>query len=75
MCCACIKKYKSYYPLYDINYVYDTENNTLYKLSKSQMINLVSNFEIELRHWTQIVLNNKNLFLINKFENLKYLYE
>lgn len=69
------KKYKSYYPLYDENYVYDTENNALYKLSKSQMFNLVSNFEIELRHWSQIVLNNENLFLINKFENLKYLYE
>tara|TARA_B100000575_G_C23142304_1_gene665206 strand:+ start:7077 stop:7247 length:171 start_codon:yes stop_codon:yes gene_type:complete len=47
----------------------------LKQLSKNQMNNLVYNFDIELRHWTQIVLKNNNLLLINKFENLKYLYE
>ena len=38
------------------------------------MINLVNNLDFELRHWSQILVSNKNLHIINTFDNLKYLF-
>ena len=37
------------------------------------MIEIINNINFELRHWTQLFITDKNLFL-NKFQDLKYLY-
>ena len=68
------RKYKSYLHLSEYNYLYNTENNKLYTYSKKEMINLVNNLDFELRHWSQILVSNKNLHIINTFDNLKYLF-
>ncbi len=67
------KKYENYLPLSEKNYLYNTENNMLYIYSKKDMIKLINNLNIDLRHWSQLIFNNKNLF-INKFQKIKYLY-
>ncbi len=68
------KKQNKYYSILDINYIYDTEINSLKKYNQNELMQLIKKNKLETRHWIQTIDLKYLNFITKNFKNLNYLF-
>ena len=69
------KKQNKYYSILDINYIYDTEINSLKQYNQNELMQLIKKNKLETRHWIQTIDLKYLNFITKNFKNLNYLFD